>query len=72
MGQTGDVVEFSLKRVMKTLNNFILNEYSKLFFNSSSGDAKIVKHTEVYTNAQLLKKAQEELKFCENKHISAE
>lgn len=46
----GDVVEFSLKRVMKTLNNFILNEYSSLFLNSASGDAKIVKHTEFYSN----------------------
>jgi len=30
----GDVVEFTLKRVMKNLNNYILNEYQKLFFSA--------------------------------------
>jgi hypothetical protein len=31
----GDVVEFTLKRVMKNLNNYILNEYQKLFFTAT-------------------------------------
>ena len=31
----GDVVEFTLKRVMKNLNNYILNEYQKLFFKAT-------------------------------------
>ena len=68
-----EVVEYSLKRVMKNLNNYILNEYQKLFF-SKEKDAKTsrnIQSKEFYTNEHLLRKAKNELQFCEDKKISA-
>lgn len=69
-----EVVVFSLKRVMKALNNYILNEYQKLFNIGSKVEdgSRSVKQGEFITNPQLLKKARDELKFCENKQITPE
>jgi hypothetical protein len=69
-----EVVVFSLKRVMKALNNYILNEYQKLFNLGSKVEdgSRSVKQGEFVTNPLLLKKARDELKFCENKQVTPE
>ena len=74
--QAGDVIEYTLKRVMKTINNYILNEWQKLFFSGTThtkeneAERKIQKE-EFFSNQMLLRKAGDELKFCENKNITA-
>ena len=86
----GDVVEFTLKRVMKNLNNYILNEYQKLFFSAiadqdennsdsnpingggpSESKSRSIRSKDFFSNPTLLKKANEELRFCEDKSVSA-
>ena len=67
----GDVVEFTLKRVMKNLNNYILNEYQKLFQLATTDSKSGITQKEFISNAILLKKAGEELRFCEDKNISS-
>jgi hypothetical protein len=64
---------------MKNMNNFILNEYQKLFFTQQgtnnqedlSGTSKNITQKEFLSNAALLKKSNEELRFCEDKSIDA-
>ena len=76
---------------MKNLNNYILNEYQKLFFsaietqeagnsesfdnaNAAGGDpkSKSIRSKDFFSNATLLKKANEELRFCEDKTVNSE
>ena len=63
-----------MKRIMKNLNNYILNEYAKLFFNGLKTDQEKQAHVntkDFLTNKTLLNKASEELRFCENKAVTA-
>jgi hypothetical protein len=61
---------------MKNLNNFILNEHQKLFFKTDQNEASNssgrtgITQNEFLTNATLLNKAIEELKFCEDKTVN--
>lgn len=66
-----DIQKHSLKRVMKTIDNFILSEYQLLFQNQSQQNSAhskefFVKQSDLYNNEKLLRKAKEELQFCED------
>ena len=65
-----EVVEFTLKRVMKNLNNFILNEYKVLFPHLQEKGKDTVKADEFIGNDRLVAKAQEDLKFCQDKSVT--
>ena len=65
-----EVVEFTLKRVMKNLNNFILNEYKVLFPHLQEEGKDTVKADEFIGNDRLIAKAQEDLKFCQDKSVA--
>jgi hypothetical protein len=57
---------------MKILNNYILNEYQKLFSLAVADDTRNgITQREFLSNPALLKKASEELRFCEDKNLSA-
>jgi hypothetical protein len=82
MGAKGDsindnVVKHSLKRVMKTIDNFILTEYQSLFEavavdieDSKKAHVCKVKAVDVYQNQKLLQKAREELKWCDDQNMT--
>ena len=57
---------------MKNLNNYILNEYQKLFAIVTDEKSNGITQKEFLTNQTLLKKANEELRFCEDKNVSAD
>ena len=72
-----NVVKHSLKRVMKTIDNFILTEYQALFESVAIDDIQDaesntckVKSTDVYQNQKLLTRVKEELKWCEDQNIT--
>lgn len=51
---------------MKNLNNYILNNYQKLFFTAGSSSNDSITSKQFLENVTLIKKAAEELKFCES------
>lgn len=70
-----DIQKHTLKRVMKTIDNFILSEYHLLFKNQSQHSSEhskefVVKQSDLFTNEKLLRKAKEELQFCEDTRVT--
>ena len=60
------VITHSIKRVKKKINDFILHNYTDLFF-AAGGNNSTLSAEDILGNEKLLKKAQEELRLSDEK-----
>jgi len=60
MTETDQVVKYSLNRIKKTINNYILEHFKKQI-------NCIISIGEISSNSSLIKKAADELKYCVDK-----
>lgn len=81
-----DVLLYSRKRIMKNMNNYILTEHEKLTVprtmavdqrasdqgdgGKTSDNQQLIKKSDLLACVQLLEKAKEELKFCEDRSVT--
>jgi hypothetical protein len=67
-----EIFKYSVKRIKKKINDFILNSYQELFFTNAKSpempaefQSKKIAASDFLNHPKILQKAIEELKFCE-------
>ena len=60
------------KRIQKKMNDYILTNYSKLFFDGLQVEDMKISVQDIISNQTLVTKVKDELKFCSDQEITAE